>query len=279
MQNKNSANLAEVHATSILKFSARTILEKLNFRQRPELTPAILTQPLIYFSLRNMLLRFIRFLFFILIAHSCIHQEQRPVGQSPQDRGSIQESKFTPKLEFKNSHKDIAIRIDSLKKKLEHQERNLEGFSQEGTSVDIWMYKSSILKVEIEALHETGRAFTELFWDHGSLVAAREQVIDYGANIMELRDKPTPTKVTKETWLEFSGKRLKLWIENSTKMSVLSSDTKDITHRYLVLAHNLKSLANKKDPRSNSKDKDISGWICKGSTWDEGICKSIECAE
>jgi hypothetical protein len=88
------------------------------------------------------------------------------------------------------------------------RERPVQGLSAEGARVVAWGKPGAIEKISVEALGERGRLLQDFYWQRGVLIAAHVRRIDYGANIMDLpKDKPTPTTVVEEDWLEFAGNR------------------------------------------------------------------------
>jgi hypothetical protein len=89
------------------------------------------------------------------------------------------------------------------------RERPVQGLSAEGARVWAWGKPGAIEKISVEALAERGRVLQDFYWQRGSLIAAQVRRIDHGANIMDLpKDKPTPTTVAEQDWLEFAGDRV-----------------------------------------------------------------------
>jgi hypothetical protein len=89
------------------------------------------------------------------------------------------------------------------------RERPVQGLSAEGARVVAWGKPGAIEKISVEALGERGRVLQDFYWQRGALIAAQVRRIDYGANIMDLpKDKPTPTTVAEQDWLEFAGDRV-----------------------------------------------------------------------
>jgi len=88
-------------------------------------------------------------------------------------------------------------------------ERPLQGFAPEGARVVAWGHRGAIEKISVEGLGERGRTLLDFYWHAGHLIAAHSRRIDYGAAITELpKDKPAPTTVVEEDWVEFAGDRV-----------------------------------------------------------------------
>ena len=101
------------------------------------------------------------------------------------------------------------------------RERPLQGFSAEGARVVGWGAPRAIDKISVEGLGERGRVLLDFYWQRGRLIALHMRRIDYGANIMELpKDKPAPTTVVEEEWLEFAGDRLLRWRQLARELPV-----------------------------------------------------------
>lgn len=135
--------------------------------------------------------------------------------------------------------------IDAQKSILVSIRREADEYSLEGATATAWTDGHHIVKIEVEALRESGRNLLDFYYFGADLIAARQRVFDYDRPFGE----PGATLLLdSDDYMEFGPKGLSQWTHFAKSLRTNSEDAAKLSANLHALASSFQLLVSASDP-------------------------------